>query len=223
MPLRVLLALCCLVASPSVRALEWTVQTFTLDDTSINLAVPANFEAMPTDHPVMTFTRANLPNTHRLVAGYLSPEPWRYCLVQQILATRNWRYNARDWQQLLGSFDQSIKDLDAKQLAEEFNRRAEQQTGAAGADLAVRLEKPVILPVLDSSDHHLTFPMLMALTAQRGDDSKRSVVLAACMLMVLQERLVYVFLYEPFTGPESYGILGEKAKEMARRTRDANR
>jgi hypothetical protein len=218
-----LLALLSLALALPASAVDWSVQEFELEGATLKVALPAGYQRVGDDFPAMAMTRRGLPPNLRLVAGFFSPEPWRYSLVQQLVPLRDWRFNQADWDQLTASFDQSLKELDPAKISDAFNERADRMTGDVGRDLAVRLEKPVVLPVIDSSNRHVSFPILMALNSTLEGAKRRDVVLAVCMIMVLQDRLVYVYLYEPFTGKETYEILGTRAREAARRTLEANR
>lgn len=202
---------------------EWKIQSLDFDGTAIKLAIPANFITAAQDDQRMVITRKALPSSNLLVTGFLSPEDnFRYCLVQQIVQTKNWRYNATDWQQILGEFDSVMKNLSPSEISDMINRRAAEAIGPEIPGAAIRIEKPVILPVVDSSDHHITFPMLIAVNSEQTNSKTRSVAVVACTIFALNERMVHVFLYEPFVGKETYAVITEKSREMARLTLAAN-
>lgn len=220
---RVLAASLLFVFALSLRAEEWTLQPVEFDGTPIYLATPASFVAAPATDPRMLFTRKSLPPTNLLVAGFFPPDDsQRYCLVQQVTATRTWRYNAREWQQLRAQFGELVQGLSLKDISESMNKRVSEVLGEAAPGAELRLEKPVMLPVIDSSDYHLTAPMLLAINVSVGGTTKRQLVVAACTIYVLKGRMVHVFLYEPFVGKETYAIVAQKAREMALRTLKAN-
>ena len=211
------------VSSLSTYALEWKLQSINFYGTAIELAIPVDFTPAPADEPRMRFTEKALPPTNRLIAGAISSvNRGHYCLVQQVVATKEWRYNAADWNALLGQFDSTLKGLSMTELSESINRRVNEALGEQTPGAALRIEKPVILPAIDSSDHHITFPMLLAINFDQSKDSNRQVVLCAVMIFALKGRMVHAFLYEPFVGKETYTVVAEKAREMAKRTLAAN-
>lgn len=215
---RLLLALA-LFAATAAPALEWKIRSVDFDGTPIEVAVPADLAPVGMDHPAMVGTLAALPPQNRLIAGFYAPmdAPF-FCQVQQVVPTRSWRYNPADWRQLLGALDAALRDVDAKKIADDISGRLNNALGTG-----IELEKPVMLPAIDRSDRHVIFPMLMATKATRDGQTVRSVLLIGCQILVLHDRLVHVFLYEPFVGKETYGVLATKAREMAKRTLEANR
>lgn len=208
-----------LFAVAAAHALEWTVHPVDFDGTPIHVAVPADLAPVGMDHPAMAATRAALPPQNRLIAGFYAPvdSPF-FCQVQQVVPTRAWRYNEAEWKQMLGGIDAALRDVDAKKIADDIAGRLNNALGTG-----VELEKPVMLPVIDRSDRHVVFPMLMATRATRDGQTVRSVLLIGCQILVLHDRMVHVFLYEPFVGKETYDVLATKAREMAKRTLEANR